>query len=77
MKPIPAGQSVSGGAKVKAEPDPNCDPTQGPCEMWLPGNYSVVVGKFIITPYCFLYALSLSSLSLSHANISCLQWTVW
>ena len=31
--------------KVTAAPDPNCDPTQGPCEMWLPGNYSVQIGK--------------------------------
>ncbi|XP_012942224.1 countin-1 [Aplysia californica] len=29
--------------KLKAEPDPNCDPTQGPCEQWLPGNYTVEV----------------------------------
>lgn len=28
-----------------AKPDPNCDPTQGPCETWAPGNYSVEVGK--------------------------------
>ena len=25
--------------------DPDCDPTQGPCEMWIAGNYSVDVGK--------------------------------
>jgi len=30
-----------------AAPNPDCDPTQGPCEMWLPGNYSVEVGKGI------------------------------
>lgn len=30
-----------------AEPNPNCDPTQGPCEMWLPGNYSVETGKSV------------------------------
>jgi len=29
--------------KLKAEPSADCDPTQGPCEMWLPGNYSVRV----------------------------------
>ncbi|KAK6183703.1 hypothetical protein SNE40_011130 [Patella caerulea] len=28
---------------LKAEPDPNCDPSQGFCEQWLPGNYSVTV----------------------------------
>jgi len=28
---------------VKAEPDPECDPTQGPCEQWLPGTYNVTV----------------------------------
>lgn len=26
---------------IKAEPDPDCDPTQGPCEGWLPGLYKV------------------------------------
>lgn len=29
--------------KLKAQPDPNCDPSQGPCEMWLPGNYTVEI----------------------------------
>ena len=29
----------------KAAPNPDCDPTQSPCEMWLPGNYTVTVGK--------------------------------
>lgn len=28
---------------VKAEPDPQCDPTQEPCEQWLPGVYNVTV----------------------------------
>ncbi|XP_071080031.1 countin-3-like [Haliotis cracherodii] len=28
---------------LKAEPDPNCDPSQGPCEQWLPGNYTLRV----------------------------------
>jgi len=28
---------------VKAEPDPQCDPTQEPCERWLPGTYNVSV----------------------------------
>ena len=28
-----------------ASPDPKCDPDQGPCEMWVPGNYTVEVGK--------------------------------
>jgi hypothetical protein len=28
---------------VKAEPDPRCDPTQEPCEEWLPGTYNVTV----------------------------------
>ena len=31
---------------VTAKPDPNCDPTQEPCEMWLPGNYTANVGTF-------------------------------
>ena len=29
---------------VTAKPDPNCDPTQQPCETWKPGNYSASVG---------------------------------
>ena len=32
---------------VKAAPDPDCDPTQGPCEMWEPGNYTVQIGKCV------------------------------
>jgi len=28
---------------VKAEPDPQCDPTQQPCEQWLPGTYNVTI----------------------------------
>lgn len=37
---------------VSAEPDPDCDPTQGPCEMWLPGNYSVEVGECKLCGSC-------------------------
>ena len=29
-----------------ARPDPNCDPTQEPIEMWLAGNYTAHVGRF-------------------------------
>jgi len=29
--------------KLTAQPNPDCDPTQGPCERWLPGNYTVAV----------------------------------
>ena len=29
---------------VEAKPNPNCDPTQEPCENWRPGNYSASVG---------------------------------
>jgi len=28
---------------ASAKPDPNCDPTQGPCETWQPGQYSASV----------------------------------
>jgi len=28
---------------VKAEPDPRCDPTQEPCEQWIPGIYNTSV----------------------------------
>jgi len=36
----PAG-TYNGQFQLKAEPDPDCDPSQGPCEQWLPGNYTV------------------------------------
>ena len=39
----PAG-TYNGQFKLKAEPDPDCDPTQGPCEQWLPGDYTVKIG---------------------------------
>jgi len=29
--------------KLNAQPDPSCDPTQQPCERWLPGNYTVLI----------------------------------
>ena len=35
------------GVNLKAEADPDCDPSQGPCEEWLPGNYTVIVGKYL------------------------------
>ncbi|ESO94238.1 hypothetical protein LOTGIDRAFT_189496 [Lottia gigantea] len=38
----PAG-SYPSQFNLKAEVDPNCDPTQGFCEQWLPGNYTVRV----------------------------------
>jgi hypothetical protein len=38
----PAG-TYNGQFKLKAEPDPDCDPTQGPCEQWLPGDYTVKI----------------------------------
>lgn len=31
---------------VHAKPDPDCDPTQQPCEMWESGNYTANVGRF-------------------------------
>lgn len=40
--PQPAG-SYNQTIKLKATEDPNCDPSQGPCEAWLPGNYTVKV----------------------------------
>ncbi len=36
---------------VSAKPDPNCDPSQGPCEMWIAGNYTVKIGEYKL---CFL-----------------------
>ena len=38
--------------QAKASPDADCDPTQGPCEMWLPGNYSIDVGKIYHQVIC-------------------------
>ena len=29
---------------IKAEPDPDCDPSQDECEQWLPGLYIVNIG---------------------------------
>lgn len=43
----PAG-TYDGTFSLKAEPDPNCDPTQGPCEQWLPGDYTVKIGEYTI-----------------------------
>jgi len=40
---------------LKAEPDPNCDPSKGPCEKWLPGLYNVTIGKcsfFWVSYHC-------------------------
>jgi hypothetical protein len=30
---------------IQAQPDPQCDPSQGPCEQWLPGKYTVEIGN--------------------------------
>jgi len=40
--PKPAG-TYNQSIKLTAQPNPDCDPTQGPCERWLPGNYTVAV----------------------------------
>ena len=32
---------------IKAEPDPDCDPTEEACEQWLPGLYIVNIGTII------------------------------
>lgn len=41
-----AAKPGSYGAKwtLKAAPDPSCDPTQQPCEQFLPGVYVAEVG---------------------------------
>lgn len=33
--------SYSMSVKLNAQPNPDCDPSQGPCEEWLPGVYNV------------------------------------
>ena len=48
MLPMDPG-TYNAGWKVKAAPDSGCDPTQQPCEQWLPGNYTANVGMFIST----------------------------
>ena len=40
--------TYDGGFKLKAVPDPDCDPTQQECEQWLPGVYTVHFGEFKI-----------------------------
>ena len=35
---------------AEARPDPDCDPTESFCEMWLPGNYTVYVGMHCLLP---------------------------
>jgi hypothetical protein len=45
--PQPAGK-YSTKISLKAEQDPNCDPSQGPCESWEPGLYKVTMGKYLI-----------------------------
>jgi len=52
---------------LRAEPNPNCDPSQGPCENWLPGLYNVSIGE------CFLLHMLLSV----YAIASYLCWRVW
>ena len=48
MEPLaPGGYNVTW--TVSAKPDPNCDPTQEPCEEWIPGNYTANVGRFMVT----------------------------
>lgn len=31
---------------IKTDPDPDCDPTQEECELWLPGLYFVEIGNY-------------------------------
>jgi len=42
LQPQMAGKYES-SIKLSASPDPKCDPTQQPCEEWLPGNYTVSI----------------------------------
>ena len=37
---------------LKAEPNPNCDPSQGPCENWLPGLYNATIGECFLLHMC-------------------------
>ena len=40
---------------AQAKPDPSCDPTQQPCEMWLPGNYTVHVCTLMSAEHMICY----------------------
>jgi hypothetical protein len=39
QKPGNYAQKIS----INASPDPDCDPTEDPCEEWLPGTYQVLI----------------------------------
>ena len=43
--------TYDGDFKLDAEPDPDCDPTQGPCEQWGPGDYTVKFGMYVMIVY--------------------------
>jgi hypothetical protein len=43
MEPLKPGQ-YSNKIQLNAKPDPDCDPSQGPCESWQPGVYEVQIG---------------------------------
>ena len=45
-KAMPAGTYAISWT-LHAQPDPNCDPTQGPCENWGPGVYTAIVGEWV------------------------------
>ena len=40
---------------LKAEPDPDCDPTQQFCEEWVPGTYVLSVGQYHVKSGQILY----------------------
>ena len=43
----PAGQ-YGERITIEAQVDPDCDPSQGPCEQWLPGTYTVEIGNICL-----------------------------
>ncbi len=45
--PQPAGNYGS-KISIKAQEDPDCDPSQGPCESWAPGVYKIAIGMFFL-----------------------------
>ena len=45
MMPLDPG-TYNTSWKVEARPDPNCDPTQQPCEQWEVGDYTAEVGMW-------------------------------
>ena len=56
--------------KLNAQPNPDCDPSQGPCEMWLPGVYNVTFGKLSVCVRVCMKCVLCISLTLSVSSVA-------